>query len=104
MGNNSPRVQPTAPPRAPEEESTFSSAGHIFSIKMTAPSAAITGFAFAALLISVTASFRRWQASRDAFQPNARERNRALNVHLCFGGSSTLRLSQEGVAEVLPDL
>jgi hypothetical protein len=35
-------------------------------------------------LISVTASFKRWQARREPFHPNARERSRALNVPSVF--------------------
>jgi len=43
-----------------------------------------TGSVLAAFLISVTASFKRWQATCDPLHPNARERSLALNVHVCF--------------------
>jgi hypothetical protein len=35
-------------------------------------------------LISVTASFRRWQARCEPFHPSARERRRGLNAQVCF--------------------
>jgi hypothetical protein len=59
-------------------------AGQILSIRPTIPSPAVTGSVLATFLISATASFKRWQARCDPFHPNARERSRDLNVHVCF--------------------
>ena len=53
------RCQPGHQPRAPLELSTCSSAGQIFSIRRTAPSAPKTGSFFATFFISETASRRR---------------------------------------------
>ena len=56
----------------------------ILSMRVTTPSPAVTGSVLAAFLISVTASFKRWQARCDPFHPNARARSRDLNLHVCF--------------------
>ena len=71
----------TAVPMAPEELSTFSSAGERRSMKMTAASAASTGSVRAACLISETASRIRTIGGCD-FHPNACRRNRVLNCHV----------------------
>jgi len=60
----------TAVPIAPEELSTFSSAGESRSSSVTAPSAARTGSRRATFRISLTACLTRWMAGRD-LQPKA---------------------------------
>ena len=59
-------------------------AGQILSIRLTTPSPAVTGSFLATFLISVTASFKRWQARCEPLHPNALTRSRALNVQLYF--------------------
>lgn len=81
IGTSSAMAWLTAVPIAPEELSTFSSAGESRSMKATAPSAASTDSVRATCLISETASRIRTIARYD-FQPNAWRRNRALNCHL----------------------
>ncbi len=61
-------------------------AGQILSNSLTTPSPAVTGSTLATFLISVTASFRRWQARCEPFHPNERKRSRGLNVQVCFVG------------------
>ena len=72
----------TAVPIAPEELSTFSSAGDKRSRSLTAPSAARPGSCRATLRISLTACLRRCMAGCD-FHPNACRRKRAWNSHSC---------------------
>ena len=86
IGSNSSCAQYTAPPRAPDEVSTSWKAGQILSIRLTTPSPAVTGSVLATFLISVTASFKRWQARCEPLHPNARARSRDLNVQVCFAG------------------
>jgi len=84
--SNSSCAQFTAPPSAPDEVSISWNAGQILSIRLTIRSPAVTGSTLATFLISVTASFKRWQARCEPFHANARERSRGLNVQMCFVG------------------
>jgi hypothetical protein len=59
-------------------------AGQILSIRLTIPSLAVTGSVLATFFISVTASFRRWQARFEPRHPKALARSRALNVQVYF--------------------
>jgi len=68
-------------PIAPEELSTCSMAGEIFSKKRTAPEAANSGSFFATRLISDRASLMRCSGLSDC-QPKACYLKRAANCHL----------------------
>jgi len=100
IGNSSACAQFTAPPRAPDEVSTSWNAGQILSIRLTTPSPAVTGSALATFLISATASLKRRQARCEPFHPNARERSRDLNVHVCFPDIPEYILAYRGVHDV----
>jgi hypothetical protein len=80
IGTSSATALLAAVPIAPEELSTFSSAGERRSSRVTAPSAASIGSFRATFLISFTACLTRWMAGWD-FQPYAWRRKRALNSH-----------------------
>ena len=68
-------------PMAPEELSTFSSAGETRSRNSTAPSAASSGSRRATFLISATLYLTRAIAGCD-FQPKTSRRKRLLKSHL----------------------
>jgi hypothetical protein len=78
-------------------QSILGNAGQILSIRVRTPSPAVTGSVLATVLISATASFKRWQARWEPLHPNARVRSRDLNSHVCLAAidrrhSGTLRL------------
>jgi len=54
------------PPEAPDDVSMSWNAGQTLSMRVTTPSPAVTRSVPAVFLISVTASFKRWQARCDS--------------------------------------
>lgn len=72
-------------PSAPEELSTWHSAGESFSRNSTAPSAAVTGSWRATARISDSASLMRSMANLEPRQPNAARRRRPRNAQVIAG-------------------